>query len=79
MDDDWEKRSIPLNRASPSQGRIFISGALSGAARLVERAMDAAPSEKEFKELEKLLGKIEIAAAEYWSRGQLKVIDGERK
>lgn len=78
MDDDWDKRSIPLNEARPSQARIFISGALSGAAKIVERTLDAAPSEKEFKELEKLLAKLEIAASEYWHRGQLKVIDGQK-
>jgi len=75
--EDFENRTIPLNEATASQGRIFISGLLSSAARSVERAMDAAPSEKEFKELEKLLAKLEIAAVEYWRRGKLEVINGK--
>lgn len=78
-DDDWEKRTIPLNKANPSQARLFISGALSGAAKILERSLDAAPSQKEFDELSKLLYKLELAAAEYWTRGQLKVIDGSHK
>lgn len=75
--EDWEDRTIPLNEAAPSQARIFISGALSGAAQGVERAMDAAPSEKEYKELAKILAKLEIAASEFWRRGQLEVIHGK--
>lgn len=72
-----EERGIQLNRASASQARIFIAGALSAAVKNVERAMDASPSEKEFCELEKILIKIQIAADEYWDRGQLRVVDDE--
>ena len=67
---------IPLNEATPQQGRIFIAGALSVAVRAIEEAQNAAPSEKEYRELEKLAKKLQIAADEFWRRAQLKVING---
>ena len=67
---------IPLNKATSQQGRLFIAGVLSGAARSLESACDAAPNEKEFRELDKLVYKLQIAADEFWRRAQLEVLDG---
>lgn len=67
---------IRLNETKSQHARIFIAGALSSAARSIEAAIDASPSDKECKELSRLMGKLEIAAEEYWRRAKLEVIDG---
>ena len=67
---------IPLNEAKSQHCRIFIAGALGAAARSIEQAIDAAPSDKECDELYKLMDKLNIAAGEYWRRAKLEVVDG---